>query len=241
MTFRIKAFLWHLSTSALLLSVFAGLVLWMWYAPWPLLSLQGGIKILALMILVDVVLGPSFTLLVANPKKSRRELMVDISVIVFAQLVAFGYGSWVLYSERPLFMALTDGRVEVVRAPDVDQNRVDKSVIGQGKGVGAQWVWVEIPKIMQFAQILNQITGSSGVELKPEYYRPLQSAKSNVLDKQALRIEDVKTNSELVAWSDDQGLTLDKLWVFPVNGRDKKGLVVLAKDTWEPLVLFVDK
>jgi len=230
MSLRWKFFFWHLSASAVLLSVFAALAVWVWYAPWPLFSLQGGVRVLALMVLLDVVLGPSFTALVCSPKKSRRELAVDVSLIVLLQSAAFAYGGWVLYSERPLFMALVDGQVEVVRAPDIHVDAVDSSVAGQAQAWGPQWVWVEVPAMMKFNQLLSQATGSPGMALKPAYYRPLASVQEAVLARQALPEQALRDDGALVGWLKARQLAPDRVWVFPVQGRGGQGSAVFAKE-----------
>jgi len=238
MSLRLKAFLLHLSVSALLLSVFTGLVLWIWYAPWPLLSLQGGVRILGLMILVDVVLGPSFTWLVVKPDKSRRMLVFDVTAIVLVQLAAFVYGAWTLYSERPLFLALVEDRFEVVRAPDINPEKVDSSVAKSDLLRGAQWVRVEIPNAMLVEHVLSRAFKSPGMELKPAYYRPLSSANREAMGKLALSVKAVQDNGHLAAWLQSRQLLAEKVWVFPVNGRSNPGFAVLAKDSAEPLVLL---
>ncbi len=238
MSLRLKAFWLHLAASALLLSVFAGLVVFLWYTPWPLLSLQGGVKILALMALVDVVLGPSFTLLIFKPQKSRRELMADMAVIVVLQLAAFGYGAWMLYTERPLFLALVTERFEVVRAPDIHPEAVDKSVAVLADAGGAQWISVETPAALSFQQILSRLTKSPGLELKPELYRPLQNVKPELLKKYALPVQEVNANEAAKTWLQAHQLTAEKVLLFPVNGRVKPGWAVLSADTHEPLGLI---
>ncbi|MDD5277240.1 MAG: hypothetical protein PHR16_14315 [Methylovulum sp.] len=235
MSLRLKAFWLHLSASALLLSVFAGLVLFLWYTPWPLLSLQGGVKILGLMVLVDVVLGPSLTLLVFKPEKKRGELIADMALIVILQLAAFGYGGWILYTERPLFLALAADRFEVVRAPDIHIEAVDKSVAKLAPAYGVQWVSVETPAELSFQQILSRLSNSPGVELKPELYRPLQDVKPELLKKYALPVQEVNADAAVKTWLQAHQLTAEKVLLFPVNGRARPGVAVLSADTREPL------
>ncbi len=238
MSLRLKVFLLHLSASALLLSVFAGLLVFLWYTPWPLLSLQGGVKILGLMVLIDVVLGPSFTLLIFKPQKSRRELMTDMALIVALQVAAFGYGAWMLYTERPVFLALVTERFEVVRAPDIHLEAVDKSVAALVGAGGAQWVSVETPPALTFQQILSRLTNSAGIELKPELYRPLQNVKPELLKKYALPAQEVNASEAAKTWLQAHQLTAGQVLLFPVNGRAKPGLAVLSADTHEPLGLI---
>jgi hypothetical protein len=70
---RFKAASTHLSISIVLASIVIGLIIFGWY-PLPLFWDIGGPMLIALIVGIDVVLGPAMTLILFNPKKSRREL-----------------------------------------------------------------------------------------------------------------------------------------------------------------------
>jgi len=73
MGFRFKAFSWHLVGSASALTLTLGLLYLGWYH-WPGWYLADMPAVLAIMIGVDVVLGPLLTFMVADPAKARRIL-----------------------------------------------------------------------------------------------------------------------------------------------------------------------
>src|SRR5690349_18721712 len=102
MRFRFKAFGLHLLGSTCLLALALGALYLGWYR-WPGWYLAGAVTVALMMSGVDVVLGPMLTLLVANPRKPRRELARDISIIVAMQLLAAGYGILTLWNGRPLY------------------------------------------------------------------------------------------------------------------------------------------
>src|SRR5262249_4808550 len=102
MRFRFKAFGLHLLGSACLMGLLLGGLYLGWYR-WPGWYLAGALTIALIMTGIDVVLGPLFTLLVANPKKPRRELTRDIAIIVAVQVIAAGYGIVTLWNGRPLY------------------------------------------------------------------------------------------------------------------------------------------
>jgi len=99
---RRSAALAHFAASATILALLVAWVLGSLYPP-PLLDLQGGAKILALLVLVDVVLGPMMTLIVYKPGK--RTLLLDMTVIVVLQLAALVYGAHNIYTKSTLFLA----------------------------------------------------------------------------------------------------------------------------------------
>src|SRR5271163_3889131 len=121
MGFRFKAFAWHLFGSASALSVTLGLMYLGWYH-WPGWYLANMPKVLAIMVGVDVVLGPLLTSIIANPAKPRRQLARDIGAIVLMQLVAFTYGVTVLWNGRPLYYAFSVNCLSIVQAQDLEHD-----------------------------------------------------------------------------------------------------------------------
>lgn len=110
---------WHLLCSVALALLSAAVVLGLWY-PYPYRELSGGRELFLLIIGVDVVCGPLLTLVMFNPKKSRRELGLDLGIVAALQLCALGYGMWTTWQARPLFLALEVDRFKVVMSADID-------------------------------------------------------------------------------------------------------------------------
>ncbi len=110
---KFKAFLLHLLLSIL---VFTGMFAWLltrWY-PEPLFTASGGIQGLKIAALVDLVLGPLLSFVVYSPKKSRRELLLDYSVIALFQLGALAWGIYNIHQNRPVAIAWWDDRFYTV-------------------------------------------------------------------------------------------------------------------------------
>src|SRR5580698_2143194 len=107
MRFRIKAFSLHLASSAIVLTLILGALYLGWYR-WPGWHLTEVTQVVLIMVCVDVVLGPTLTFIIANQKKSRRELTRDIGIIVTIQLCALIYGSASLWNGRPLYYAFSE-------------------------------------------------------------------------------------------------------------------------------------
>src|SRR5215467_6843678 len=102
MRFRLTAFALHLLGSASALSLVLGALYLGWYR-WPGWYLSSVLHVVGIVVLVDLALGPAFTLIVSTPHKSRRILARDIGMIVTVQLVALVYGTVTLWSGRPLY------------------------------------------------------------------------------------------------------------------------------------------
>ena len=121
MRFRFKAFAWHLVGSASALTLTLGLLYLGWYH-WPGWYLADMPTVLAIMVGVDVVLGPLLTFIVADPAKTRRVLARDVGAILLVQLVAFGYGVTTLWNGRPLYYAFSENCLSVVQAQDIERD-----------------------------------------------------------------------------------------------------------------------
>lgn len=85
------------------LSAFLLILAWVWFFGYQgsYFSMSGAVYGLALVFCVDVVLGPLLSFMVYNPKKPKKEMVTDFSLIGLVQLVALCYGVYTLYQEHP--------------------------------------------------------------------------------------------------------------------------------------------
>ena len=98
---RLRASVIHLAISLAIASLAALLVFGWWY-PHPYRDLSGGRELFTLVVAVDVVLGPLITLVIFNPAKTRRHLVMDFTVIGLLQVAALAYGLWTVFVARPV-------------------------------------------------------------------------------------------------------------------------------------------
>ncbi len=125
----------HLAVSALIAAMCAALVFAVWY-PYPYSELASGRELFALVVSVDVVIGPLLSLVVYNPKKPRRELWRDIGTVFVLQLAALGYGLHSVTQARPVWLAFEKDQFRVVAVPDIDT-----ASLAQAPGGMAQLSW----------------------------------------------------------------------------------------------------
>jgi hypothetical protein len=115
---RAIAALVHASGSVMMAALAAALVFGLWY-PWPYTVLAGGTELFALLISVDVVIGPLATFAVFDRAKGWPVLRRDLAVILVLQLGALLYGLYVVFEARPVALALETHRFRVITAVDV--------------------------------------------------------------------------------------------------------------------------
>ena len=119
----------HLILSLLVALASAAVVFGLWYpAPYRQMLAVGHIYLLVLA--VDVVCGPLLTLVLASPKKSRRERWLDFSLIGAIQLAALAYGMHSVWLARPAVLAFETDRLVVVTANEVQAEDLHKAPPG---------------------------------------------------------------------------------------------------------------
>src|SRR5215469_13671502 len=123
MRFRLTGFALHLLGSAGALTLVLGALYLGWYR-WPGWYLTSVLHVVGIVVLVDLVIGPTLTLIVANPRKARRVFARDVAVIVTVQIAALVYGTVTLWSGRPLYYTFSADRLEIVQASDIDGGEI---------------------------------------------------------------------------------------------------------------------
>ena len=195
MRFRFKAFALHLSGSGCALLLLLG-GLWLGWYRWPGWYLANALHIVGLLVLIDLALGPSLTLIIANPAKPRRELARDISMIVCVQLAALIYGAITLWGGRPLYYTFSYDRLEIVQASDITPDEV---VLARQRNPALaphwyslpRWIWAPLPDGEEGAKIgTGVILGGTDVIDMPRYFKPWGQGLPR-LREQLSRLDDI--------------------------------------------------
>jgi hypothetical protein len=202
MQFRLKAFGLHLLGSAVALTLALGSLYLGWYR-WPGWYLASMLHIVGLVVLVDLVLGPTLTLIIANPGKPRRELARDIAIIATVQLVALAYGADTLWKGRPLYYTFSVNRLEFVQASDIESDEIALA-LRQNPSFAPhwysrpRWVWAPMPDDPdQALHIANDATFGSGKDIidMPRYFKPWTEGLPKLRD-QLSKLDDINNFSK---------------------------------------------
>jgi len=116
---RPKAPLIHALISLAIAGVISAIVFKFWF-PGVIADVTASTSLYWLIITVDVICGPLLLLVIWNPKKPRRELLIDAAIIVTIQLAALGYGIWTIYQIRPVYIVFETDRLRMINATEVD-------------------------------------------------------------------------------------------------------------------------
>lgn len=116
MKFRLLCFASHLLVSFAIALLAMWCVFGVWY-PSPLDVAMGVTDIFILLLCVDMIVGPLLTLLVA--KQGKKTLKIDLAVIGVLQLIALGYGLYIVAQGRPVWLVYNNKRFDVIQAYEV--------------------------------------------------------------------------------------------------------------------------
>jgi hypothetical protein len=251
MHFRLKLFSLHLLSSAVVLTLMLGCLYFGWYR-WPGWYLTDVTRVVLVMVCVDVVLGPTLTLIIANKNKPRRELVRDIGIIVAVQLCALGYGSVSLWSGRPLYYAFSENVLQLVQAYDIDANeaklgREQKPALAPHWYSLPRWIWAPLPQDPDEREkiVAAAVTGGDDVISMPRYFKPWEEGLPS-LRSQLKKVDDVayfgkREKDNLKVKMKAAGLPDDQLDTMPLTGRGHPLLAVFDPTSLKILAVFRSK
>ena len=243
MRFRLKAFGLHLTGSCCVLGLVLG-GLWLGWYRWPGWYLSSVLHVVGIVLLVDVVIGPTLTLTVSNPRKPRRVLARDIAIIVTAQLVALVYGSVTLWSGRPLYYAFSVNSLDMVQASDIEPpelalaRRQNPTFVPHWYSL-PRWIWAPLPEDPETATkiVTGTLFGGGDVTDMPRYYKPWGEGLPKLRDQLAL-LDDMKYFSKAEKQSLrkrllQQGLPPDQRNALVMWGGSRRVLAIFDPTTLE--------
>lgn len=187
---KLKAAIIHALVTIFSAIVFNFLIFHLWF-PGGFADLLRGVELYWLIILGEVCLGPLMSLIVYNPSKSRRHLLMDYCVIGAIQVSALVYGSYILSGSRPVFVVFVKDSFEAVTPSElekVDLNAAAKEYQSFGM-LGPKVVCSEGPKDPhEKSTLLFSALDGKDIQLFPKYYRPCRAGEIEeaYLDKSML-------------------------------------------------------
>lgn len=235
---------WHLLGSVLVAAVAAGLVFGVWF-PYPYRELVGGRELFLIVVAVDVVCGPLLTLVLFNHLKSRRELMLDLSLVALIQLAALAYGLFTVVQARPVYLAFEVDRFRAVTVADVQHDKLRPElgglqVIGWG---GPRVIGVRTPKDNQeMMESLDLSLGGIDPSVRPDWWVPYEEVRSRVLAKaqplSQLRAKRPEQKSLIDAAVAESGSQESQLVWLPITSFQSTGWVAVVDKTTADIKSF---
>jgi len=250
---RGRAFVTHLAGSALVVGAGCAVIFFVWY-PHPYFQAVGAWHVLRVLIGVDLVLGPTLTLIVFKPGKWG--LKFDLCVIALLQLAALVYGLTVIYRERPYFTVFAVDRFFVLARAEVAPAELAQFKVSErlgAKPIASPLLAVATRPTDEagIQRLLDETVfgGKPDIERRPEYWRRYEDEAAQVIARAkplaALRATHPEAAAGLTALVAKLGLPEERLGFVPMIAKnhdislvldvaDGKPLEVLDVDPWEP-------
>lgn len=230
----------HLLVSILMATLVA-IPLVFWLYPSPFFEAAGGMHLLGMILMVDVVLGPSLTFLVFDRRK--KSLKKDLWVIALCQVAALAYGLYATCLSRPVYMTYVVDRFEMVSAAQVDEDefKLSPRELQKMRWGHPQIAYAEQPENPEERSRILFSFVQSGIDLKEmfRYYRPLEAAKPLIASKAKAIKELAQYNKREKVERFLKPYESLSLSYVPVQGK-KRDLVALIDAKTGSLVEVVD-
>jgi hypothetical protein len=238
----LAAFIHFLITSAIA-ALAAAVIFFVWF-PGAFAQMSGGTKLFLIVVAVDIGLGPLISLVIYSSRKSRRELIVDYSIVAVVQLAALLYGVFAVAVSRPIFVAFLQDRLEIVAALELDDSEL--AAAGEPEFRSKSWtgprlVAVELPSDPKESSDLMLAAALSGKDahLMPKYYRPYDSAAEQIAKRSeplSALLERNPTHRGLIERAiGDSGVPRSELRWLNVHHRFGFGIALIDLRTRRPV------
>lgn len=246
--FRLRAFGLHLLVSASVLTLVLGALYLGWYR-WPGWYVAGAPTVAAVLIAVDVTIGPLITLVVARATKPRAELVRDIAIIATVQLCALVYGAGSLWNGRPLYYAFSENQLQLVQAYDISAHELAAARQQHARILPhwyslPRWIWAPLPADPKerIRIVMATLQGGDDVISMPRYFKPWKQGLA-ALRAQLKKVDDVAyfSAAEKRALKERMhalGLDSHQANAVPLTGRGKPLLVVFDPATLNMLAMM---
>jgi len=234
----------HLLISIAIAAAVLALLLLVWY-PGPLFEAMGGMGLLFILIGVDVVLGPTVTLIIF--KQGKRGLKLDLAIIGAVQLAALLYGVHVMYLAHPAYIAFVKVQFQVATPAELEPERLAQAKYPQfrrlplGKPV---FLAADVPDDPPSRyELTNAVMAGLDVQHFPKYYLPYAERTKEILAAsqplERIRKDEPETGKIIDAYLARSGKNESDLRYLPLRGRDAWIAVLIDARTAEPVKMLL--
>jgi hypothetical protein len=245
---RWKAAAIHFVLSALVIGAVAFVLIQVWYG-WELFKVMGGQRLLTLLAVIDIVIGPALTLLVY--KHGKKNLKLDLAVIALMQVGFLAYGMHIMAQSRPVFLVGLVDRFELVFANQLNAEDLSRGRTPQYRSLswtGPRLVGGALGKTS--GERLNlALSGFAGkdIHLLPERYVPYGDVEPALIQMmepaETLAATGEEARSRIVSFAARHQLSIGEMSTLPIisirgratmmmRTRDGQRLGPLSVDPW---------
>lgn len=230
---KLKAFSLHLLLSVVLVTLLLSTIVYFWF-PLEYLGITDFKEIVAIILTIDLVLGPLLTFIIFNPGK--KGLRFDLTMIALFQVSALSYGVYALYQIHPIFMTYKHDAFTLVNANDVNPQDAKHDVFKVSKFSSGNIAFAKMPDDPEEKMSIMlgvDMKGEPDIDRRAELYEPLTQHIDAIIAKGIdpdIIFSEKKLNKKTTAFMKKHKNINDYAYV-PLLGIGKYGIVVLDKKT----------
>lgn len=205
--FNFKAFIYHFIFSFALIGGLSLFVVKLWYPDiWA--SELGGYKLILMMLLLDLGVGPLCVGLSYKAHKSLKEKTLDVSIITLCQLAFFAWGAWTVSISRPVYIVFDTDRFEMTVDQDVDRSKLPESgmfshlPLLRGMKMAIVDLETTVPDEEARIEVNNNSVFGMDISKNPSYYVPYEGKNLEKVLKRAKGYDIFAKNEDARAQAD---------------------------------------
>ena len=234
---KLKASIIHLGLSILLVGLIIGSILFFFF-PQLFIKISDFKEIAAIVISVDLILGPLLTFVVFQ--KNKKSLKFDLSVIGAIQLSALVYGAYALYQVHPVYITFNIDRFTIVSAKDAEPEMAKFDEFKVSKLTTAKLAFAKMPNDIekQNEVTLRAAMGGGDLDHRVEYYESYEENIDKVLAKAidpSLITSKAKIDNKINRFINKHNGNIDNFVFLPINSAKKEAIIVLDKLSAKPV------
>ncbi len=235
---KLRAFGIHFSLSLVIFFFLLYFVIFKWY-PFPFFYTDGGWQGIRIIAGVDLILGPTLTFIVFNPRKPLKLLKLDLGLIALAQVVALTWGIYTVHNERPYLAVFADGIIYPLAYYQLSATGLNKEDINKlNPKPTPKIIYVDIPEDEhEYLALLTKAVTSKPVHYMGDRYQAFDTDQiKNILrfsiDMEAyLKGEPEAWQKEYRAFIKAYPDSLDATLFLPLNARYGKYILALDRNS----------
>ncbi len=229
---RYHAAFYHMLISVVAFVALAYLVIRVWF-PTFFFSIDGGWEGMQIIIAVDLILGPTLTLVVF--KAGKPGLRFDLAMIGLFQSVCLAGGVYVVYSERPLFFVYYDQHFYSSSADTYTRYGITAPDPNDFADALPAYVASELPDNPIEEADMRRILYQDGIPAWAYHktYRQLDARR--IITEGALEADmrERDTAQNLDVWLDQNGGDFKDFAFFPIHSRYRDAFVAIRRSDLE--------
>ncbi|HEU5136028.1 MAG TPA: TfpX/TfpZ family type IV pilin accessory protein [Steroidobacteraceae bacterium] len=233
----------HFLVTLVLAAIAAALIFLVWF-PDPLQTMIGGTELFMLVVGCDLALGPLLSLVIYNSRKSRRELIIDYAVVGTVQIAALVYGVTIVAGTRPVYVAFSADRLEIVTARDIQENELAAALDPAYRTLsltGPRYVAVVVPPSERNDAVFQALSGNEE-HMRPKFFVSYESQLANIRARakpiEALAQRKPDSRPLLEAAMRDVAIPAERVRWLPVHHRKGFWTALIDNDDGKPVAYF---